>query len=74
MAADNALANLCLALVNDRQLWARFRDHPEQVIAEAKLSDEEKTLFTDGPVDQLRAHLGRSTASFSALIVSPIKR
>jgi hypothetical protein len=52
------------------EMWAMFRTQPAQVIANADLTQHERDLLTNGPMEALEAYLGEwSQGRFKAFFI-----
>lgn len=56
-------------LVNDPAEWARFRVEPKTMIEKADLSEHERKLVTEGPLDELLKYLGSGTGYTSFFVI-----
>lgn len=51
------IAEFLLRLVSDADLFERFASHPDEVLAESKLSDEQRAILRAASLDELRVKL-----------------
>ena len=63
------LAEFTQDLVNDEQAWARLRKEPQRTLDDSGLSQEDKDLLTNGPVETVRKKLEEQGVNPTASLV-----